>query len=167
MIDEIGLKILQILQQKARVPNVEVARQVNMAPSAVLERIRKLEKQGLIDGYEVILNPRCFNREMVAFVLVYIEKSCQAEETGSILAQIPEVQEIHFISGSDSFLLKMRVSGKEALFTTLSVKISSIPSVTRTETNVVMKTYKESSQIPLDSVDISEIVENPSHTKEL
>jgi len=167
MIDEIGLKILQILQQKARVPNVEVARQVNMAPSAVLERIRKLEKQGLIDGYEVILNPRCFNREMVAFVLVYIEKSCQAEETGSILAQIPEVQEIHFISGSDSFLLKMRVSGKEALFTTLSVKISSIPSVTRTETNVVMKTYKESSQIPLDSVDISEIVENPSQTKEL
>lgn len=166
MIDEISLKILQILQQKARVPNVEVARQVNMAPSAVLERIRKLEKQGLIDGYEVILNPRCFNREMVAFVHVYIEKSCLAEETGNILAQIPEVQEIHFISGSDSFLLKVRVSGKEALFTTLSEKISSIPSVTRTETNVVMKTYKESSQIPLDSVDISEIVENPSHTKE-
>ena len=58
MIDETGLKILKILQEKARIPNVEVARQVNMAPSAVLERIRKLEKQGFIDGYEVRLNPK-------------------------------------------------------------------------------------------------------------
>ena len=46
--DEIDLNILQILQEKARIPNVEVARQVAMAPSAVLERIRKLEKQGII-----------------------------------------------------------------------------------------------------------------------
>ena len=46
MLDDIGLKILKILQKKARIPNVEVARQVKMAPSAVLERIRKLERQG-------------------------------------------------------------------------------------------------------------------------
>jgi Lrp/AsnC family leucine-responsive transcriptional regulator len=166
MIDEISLKILRILQQKARVPNVEVARQVNMAPSAVLERIRKLEKQGLIDGYEVILNPRCFNRDMVAFVHVHIESSAQAEATGGILAEIPEVQEIHFISGSDCFILKMRVSGKSALFDILAGKISPIPGVMRTETRIALKTYKESSQIPLDSVDIGEIVENPLHTKE-
>ena len=58
MIDEISLKIIKILQNKARIPNVEVAREVGMAPSAVLERIRKMEKQGFIDGYEVRLNPR-------------------------------------------------------------------------------------------------------------
>ncbi len=167
MIDETNLKILKILQEKARVPNVEVARQVNMAPSAVLERIRKLEKQGLIDGYEVILNPRCFNREMVAFVRVFLEKSAQAEETAGVLSTIPEVQEVHFITGSDSFLLKMRVSGKEALFETIARKISVIPWVSRTETHIALHTYKESSQIPLDSVDVSEIVENHSYSKEL
>ena len=43
MLDEISLKILKILQEKARIPNIEVARQVEMAPSAVLERIRKME----------------------------------------------------------------------------------------------------------------------------
>jgi Lrp/AsnC family leucine-responsive transcriptional regulator len=53
--DDISIKILKILQEKARVPNIEVARQVGMAPSGVLERVRKLEKQGLIDGYEVRL----------------------------------------------------------------------------------------------------------------
>ena len=56
-IDEIDHRILEILQEKARVPNAEVARQVGMAPSAVLERIRKLEERGFIEGYEVRLNP--------------------------------------------------------------------------------------------------------------
>lgn len=164
MIDEISLKILKILQQKARVPNVEVARQVNMAPSAVLERIRKLEKQGLIDGYEVILNPKCFNRDMVAFVHAYIDKSSRAEEAGMILKTIPEVQEIHFVSGKDCFILKIRVSGKEALFHTIAQKISAIIGITRTETFVALQTYKETSQIPLSSVDIGEIVENPNQS---
>ena len=70
MLDEISLKILKILQKKARIPNVEVARQVDMAPSAVLERIRKLEQKGFIDGYEVRLNPEKFKRNLVAFITV-------------------------------------------------------------------------------------------------
>ena len=72
MIDAVSLKILKILQEKARIPNVEVARQVGMAPSAVLERIRKLERQGFIDGYEVRLNPKRFAKSLVAFVRVKI-----------------------------------------------------------------------------------------------
>ncbi len=166
MIDETSLNILRILQQKARVPNVEVARQVNMAPSAVLERIRKLEKQGIIDGYEVILNPKSFNRDMVAFVHVFLEKGTDPAQAGKTLAQIPEVQEIHFITGSDCLLVKVRVSGASALSDTVSGKISAINEVTRTKTDIVLKTFKESSQIPLDSIDIHEIVENPSHDKE-
>ena len=66
--DSINLEILNILQEKARIPNVEVSRQVGLAPSAVLERIRKMEKQGVIDGYEVRLNPERFNSAQVAFV---------------------------------------------------------------------------------------------------
>jgi Lrp/AsnC family leucine-responsive transcriptional regulator len=62
MIDDVSLRILKILQKKARIPNVEVARQVGMVPSAVLERIRKLEKLGFIDGYEVRLNPERFGK---------------------------------------------------------------------------------------------------------
>jgi Lrp/AsnC family leucine-responsive transcriptional regulator len=161
MIDEISLKILSILQQKARVPNVEVARQVNMAPSAVLERIRKLEKQGIIDGYEVILNPKCFNRDMVAFVHAYLDHPAQAAQAGSQLSAIPEIQEIHFITGKDCFLLKLRVSGTAALADTITRKIAATPHITRTESTIVLQTYKESSQIPLDSVKIDEITETP------
>lgn len=161
MIDEISLRILEILQQKARVPNVEVARQVNMAPSAVLERIRKLEKQGFINGYEVILNPKCFNRDLVAFVHVHLSHASLADQVAEKLELIPEIQEIHFITGMDCFLTKVRVSGTQTLYDTITQKISMIDGATSTETTLVMKTYKETSQIPLDSVSIDEITETP------
>ena len=161
MIDEISLKILEILQQKARVPNVEVARQVNMAPSAVLERIRKLEKQGFISGYEVILNPKCFNRDMVAFVHVRLTHESFADRIAPKLACIPEIQEIHFITGTDCILTKIRVSGTPALYDTIANKISVIDGVASTETSLVLQTYKETSQIPLSSINIDEITETP------
>ena len=73
MIDKKSLKILKILQEKARIPNTEVARQVGLAPSAVLERIRKMENQGIIDGYEVRLNPERFSKNQVAFITVSVD----------------------------------------------------------------------------------------------
>ena len=84
MLDAISLKILKILQDKARIPNVEVARQVGLAPSAVLERIRKLEKQGFIDGYEVRLNPRRFRRSLVGFIHVTVESSPKAKNVAAL-----------------------------------------------------------------------------------
>ncbi|MCK5826547.1 MAG: winged helix-turn-helix transcriptional regulator, partial [Desulfuromusa sp.] len=75
MIDDIDYQILSILQNKSRIPNVEVARQVGMAPSAVLERIRKLEDRGIIEGYEVRLNPQPFNQGLMAFVQVSVQSS--------------------------------------------------------------------------------------------
>ena len=115
MIDEVSLKILRILQKKARIPNVEVARQVGMAPSAVLERIRKLEQQGYIDGYEVRLNPERFGRPLVAFVQVTVHPGRDHEAIGEALTRITGVQDVYFISGDDAYLLKLRVPDTQAL----------------------------------------------------
>ncbi len=156
MIDEKSLQILKILQQKARVPNVEVARQVNLAPSAVLERIRKLEKQGIIDGYEVILNPQRFNKNLVVFVHVYLAGTADKKSTGETLVLIPEVQEIHFIAGDDCYLLKMRVTDIKQLNEILDEKILSLGHIRKTKTSVALSTIKETSQIPLDLTSISE-----------
>jgi Lrp/AsnC family leucine-responsive transcriptional regulator len=112
MIDAVGLKILKILQEKARIPNVEVARQVGMAPSAVLERIRKLEKQGFIDGYEVRLNPKRFAKSLVAFVRVKIKKLGDEKKIGEKLTRIAAVQEVHYVAGEDAFLVKVRPTPK-------------------------------------------------------
>jgi Lrp/AsnC family leucine-responsive transcriptional regulator len=154
MIDGIDLHILKILQKKARIPNVEVARQVDMAPSAVLERIRKLEKQGFIDGYEVRLNPKRFQRNLVAFVMVTTEHPGQRRKAAEQLSAIPEAQEIHEVAGEDGILVKIRVSDTTELGRLLEKKIAAIDAVHATRTMIVLSTLKETARIPIDDIDI-------------
>ena len=148
MLDEISLEILKILQEKARIPNVEVSRQVGLAPSAVLERIRKMEKQGIIDGYEVRLNPEMFRRSQLAFVHVQTT-AAQSEEVGRALADITEIQEVHFVSGSDCFLVKVRCEDTNSLGRLLQEKITTLDGVVSTRTETVLTTVKETSRIQL------------------
>ncbi len=155
MIDKISLKILTILQKKARIPNVEVARQVDMAPSAVLERIRKLESNGYIDGYEVRLNPEKFKRNLVAFITVSVAASVDTTATGNLLSAIPGVQEVHHIAAEDGFLVKVRVADVSDLGKLLNEKVRMIPEVRQTSTAVVMTTFKETARIPIDAEDIA------------
>ncbi len=156
MIDDVSLKILRILQEKARIPNVEVARQVGMAPSAVLERIRKLEKQGIIDGYEVRLNPERFGKSLVAYVAVQILERNDDMRVGKALSEIAEVQEVHFIAGEDGYLVKLRALNTEQLGKVIRERIACMPEVRATRTTVVLDTLKETSRIPLDNLDIKE-----------
>jgi Lrp/AsnC family leucine-responsive transcriptional regulator len=148
MLDAISLEILNILQKKARIPNVEVSRQVGLAPSAVLERIRKMEKQGIIDGYEVRLNPEQFNRAQVAFVHIKTNPA-MSDKVGNELSLIPEIQEVHFVSGSDCYLVKIRSADTTALGQLLQEKITTIDGVLSTSTETVLATIKETSRIPL------------------
>jgi len=147
MIDETSLKILKILQEKARIPNVEVARKMEMAPSAVLERIRKMERQGIIDGYEVRLNPQRFKRSQIAFIKVQFDVN--APDAGEQFAAIPEVQEVHYVAGDDGYLLKLRIADSVELGQVLRDKIASVEGVVATQTATVLKTYKETGKLPL------------------
>lgn len=150
MIDKISLQILKILQKKARIPNVEVSRQVGLAPSAVLERIRKLEKSGIIDGYEVRLNPEQFQRSQIAYVSVFTkEDPDQQSYVGDQLTKLVEAQEVHYVAGDDSYLIKLRVANTKELDKVLRLKISAIQGVTSTKTATVLTTYKETAQIPI------------------
>ena len=150
MIDDTSLKILKILQEKARIPNVEVARQVGMAPSAVLERIRKLEKQKIIDGYEVRLNPEFFNKGLIAFITVKTDEHADEIEIGKKLAHRPKVQEVHYVAGEDAFLVKLRGADPEEIGRLIRETIRSIDGVRLTKTSIVMSTYKETAQFPID-----------------
>lgn len=150
MIDDISMEILKILQDKARIPNVEVSRQVGLAPSAVLERIRKMEKTGIIDGYEVRLNPERFSRSQISFI--HITTRLHDSDKGAIgeqLAALPEIQEVHFIAGEDGYLVKARTANTEELGDLLRNQISRIEGVVSTRTTTVLHTYKETSRIPI------------------
>lgn len=154
MIDAISLNILKILQDKARIPNAEVARQVGMAPSAVLERIRKLENQGFIDGYEVRLNPQRFSRSLVGFIHISIDPAGDDEHIAAQLAQIDGVQEVHFVAGADGYLIKVRVAGPAELDTLIRKRIRTIAGVSGTRSQIVTATIKETARIPIDNLDL-------------
>ncbi len=147
--DSIDLQILQILQKKARIPNVEVARTIGMAPSAVLERIKKLEARGVIEGYEVRLNPEMFNCAMTAFIHMRVKDPSQIVETGNAIAGIEQVQEVHYLAGEDCLMAKIKVSGNKELESILRTRIARIPSLGDTKTFIALSTYKESAKIKL------------------
>lgn len=149
MLDEKSLEILKILQEKARIPNVDISRQVGLAPSAVLERIRKLEKQGYIDGYEVRLNPERFGKSLIAFIQVKVDFTVEQENLGSNFSDIPEVQEVHFISGDDSYLIKLRVADQKELASIIQTRIANQTGVIATKTSTVLTTHKETARIPI------------------
>ncbi len=149
--DSIDYQILKILQKKARIPNVEVARTIGMAPSAVLERIKKLEARGIIQGYEVRLNPNQFNCTMVAFVQTKLDNPSNLKQTGQKIAQIDQVQEVHYVAGEDALLVKLRIADNTELETILRTRITALDAVTDTKTLIALATYKESAKILLQN----------------
>lgn len=148
MIDDIDKQILSIVQNDGRISNAEIARQVNLAASAVLERIRKLEERGVIKGYAATVDPRAVGFGLTAFVSV--RTSDCGDGTDKLLAGIPEVLEVHDVAGEDSYLLKVRASSPEDLAVLLREKLRSIPTVVTTRTTIVLQTVKETSALPLD-----------------
>ncbi len=140
--------ILGMLQDNARVANAEIARRVDMAPSAVYERIRKLEDRGLIRGYEARLGARELGYGLVAFVFVRTADRPGTHGTGAALAALPQVQEVHHVAGEDCFLLKVRAADTESLGLLLR-DLGAIATVTSTRTTIVLHTLKETACLPL------------------
>ncbi len=147
--DETDFKILKILQKKARIPNVEVARKIGMAPSAILERIKKLEAKGIIDGYEVRLNPERFHRAMIAFICIMSDNPASICRIGKKIAELNEVQESHYLTGEDCLMVKLRVENTRELENVLTTKISPIKDIKSIKTCIALETFKETARIPI------------------
>lgn len=149
VLDEIDRRILGMLQENARTSNAEIARSVGMAPSAVLERIRKLEERGVVEGYTARVNPRALGLGLTAFLFVRAEERPGAPEAGEIIAALPEVQEVHHVAGEDCFLVKVRVADTESLGRLLREGLGSLPTIRSTRTTIVLGTVKETTTLPV------------------
>ena len=104
-LDEVDLQILTSMQDNARISNVDLAKELGMAPSAVLERVKKLEQRKVILQYNTVIDPIAVNQKLLAFIFIKSKEgfTCSTQ-TASALAKIPEVQEVHHIAGEDCFL---------------------------------------------------------------
>jgi len=150
MLDPTDQQILAIIQENARTNNAEIARQVGMAPSAVLERVRKLEKRGVIQGYRARLNPSSLGFHLLAYIYVKTDESMSEMSTGEALSTIPEVQEVHHVAGEDCYLVKVRTESPESLGRLLRDAIGRVPTVLSTRSTIVLETIKEDFTLPLE-----------------
>ena len=150
MIDDLDKQILNILQENARTSNAEIARQVGMAPSAVLDRIRKLEERGVIKGYGVQLDGQSVGLGLLAFVFVRTDDMAGENKVTRALTGVPEVLEVHHVAGEDCFLVKVRAPNTEARGRLLRAKFGTIKGVRATRTTILLRTSKETTALPLD-----------------
>lgn len=151
MINEIDKKILNILRENARISNADIARMMNMAPSAVLERVRKLENNGYVSGYETRLDYKKLGLKLTAFIELLTSESIGSTDIGYKLAKLPFIQEIYSVSGDYCYLIKVRVADSDALAELLS-QMGQIKGIKSSKTTLVLKPVKESSSIELTNL---------------
>jgi Lrp/AsnC family leucine-responsive transcriptional regulator len=149
MFDETDTIILDLLQENARISQADIARVVGLAPSAVLERIRKLETRGIVKGYTALLDPHALDQRMLAFVAVRSAEAPGDESVARALAQCPEVLELHHVAGDDCYLLKVRARDAEHIGQLLRHRFGRIPGVVSTRTTIVLETVKETPRLPV------------------
>jgi Lrp/AsnC family leucine-responsive transcriptional regulator len=150
-LDAIDRRLLDILQKDGRTSNADLARAVKMAPSAVFERVRRLERDGVIRGYGAQLDPRALECSLLAFVLVRTDERTGENIAGAELARVPEVLEVHHVAGQDSYLAKVRVRDPESLGRLLRERFGAIPGVRSTMSTIALETLKEHWALPLEA----------------
>lgn len=146
-LDMIDREILGLMQENARISNADIARELNMAPSAVLERVKKLEQKNIILQYTVCINPEALQQNLLAYVFIKSADGLGCNSSTDELAKIPEIQEVHHVAGDDCYLVKIRTSDSASLMELMRNKLSKIPNILSTKTTIVLETVKEQQQL--------------------
>ena len=123
----------------ARKPILEIARSIGISGAAVHQRLRKLERSGLISGSKFTINPRALGYRTLAYIGIFLDKAMSNPRAVKELEGIPEVLECHYTTGNWSILIKVLCQDNEHLMQVLNKKIQQIEGVSRTETFISLK----------------------------
>jgi Lrp/AsnC family leucine-responsive transcriptional regulator len=146
MLDNLDITVLKKLQDSGRTKRSELADDVGLSLPSLSERLKKLEEAGIIEGYYTKLNRHSFGYDLMAFIVVIMDSSKNYEKLTDHVKKTPEILECHAILGEGSHIMKAIVKDTKSLEQLLS-KIQSWQGVTRTVTNFVLSTIKETTSI--------------------
>ncbi len=150
-LDRIDLKILELLQQDARISNIDLARKVGLSPSPCLRRMRMIEKAGLVKRYVALLDRSAVGLKLTAFVEVALDhkdaKSIAAFQ--KVALELPEVMECHIMTGESDYMLRIATKDIESFRSLIMNKILTMPGVGRTRTNISLGEVKYTTTLPL------------------
>jgi len=146
MLDDIDIKILDILQSNGRTKRNDLADKIGLSIPSTSDRLRKLEDDGYILGYAAILNPKRLGKDVTAFIIVKVDSAKHYQSFIEHAQNTDEILECHAITGEGSHLLKIRTESMTSLEKLLA-KVQSWTGVIDTRTNIVLSISKETSRI--------------------
>lgn len=150
-IDKIDARILRVLQKDGRISNLKLADAVHLSPTAVLERVKRLTRDGYILGYEARLNPEKLGAGMMVFVEVVLDRTTpDVMNAFKAAVQVrPEILECHLVAGGFDYLLKTRVADMAAYRELIGSVVWALPGVRETHTYAVMEEVKNTTALDL------------------
>jgi len=150
-IDRIDKNILVELQKDGRLSNVELSKRVGLSPTPCLERVKRLEKEQYITGYQANLNSVKLNLALLVFVEITLTKTSPDvfDDFAAAVHELDVIQECHLVSGDFDFLLKTRVKDMLAYRQLLGDTLLRLPAVSESRTYVVMDEIKSSNILPI------------------
>ena len=149
--DAIDFRILQRLQQDARISNVELARAVNLSPSPCLTRVRALEREGVIERYVTLLAAKKLGLTVSVLVQVTLEKQIEPalEAFEKAVRDRPEVMECYLMTGDADYLLRVLVADVPAFERFILDFLSRVPGVGNIKSSFALKQVKYQTALPL------------------
>ena len=138
-VDNVDLKILEILMQDAKKPYTEVAKKAFVSGGTVHVRMKKMEQMGIVKGSQLIVDFSKLGYDITAFLGIYLEKSSLYHEVASKLREIKEIVNIHYTTGSWSIFVRIHCKDTKHLREVLSEKIQKINGIERTETFISLE----------------------------
>jgi len=150
-LDRTDARILRVLQTDGRISNLKLAEQVHLSPTAVLERVKRLTRDGFILGYEARLNPDKLGAGLLVFIEVVLDRTTHdAMSIFKAAVQVrPEILECHLVAGGFDYLIKTRVANMQAYREFVGSVIWALPGVRETRTYAVMEEVKNTTMLPI------------------
>jgi Lrp/AsnC family leucine-responsive transcriptional regulator len=150
-LDAIDRRILNALQDDGRITNLKLAEAVHLSPTAVLERVKRLTRDGVIRGYEARLDPVLLGAGLMVFIEVLLDRTVPdvLDQFRAAVQVRPEILECHLVAGGFDYLLKTRVADMAAYRALLGSAIWGLPGVRETRTYAVMEEVKSTQRLAL------------------
>ena len=143
--DNIDKKILRELQISSKITNVELAERINLSPTPCLERVKKLEKSGVIEGYHARLDAEKLDLGLVVFVQITLDRTTTDifDKFSERVRDLPQVMECHMVAGGFDYLLKLRFRDMTYYRRFHGDVLANMEGVLQTHTYIVMEQIKE------------------------
>ncbi len=154
-LDRSDRAILAVLQSDGRIPVTALADRIGLSPNATAERLRRMQREGVITGFRAVLSSVALGRGLTAFVEIKLDRTSSDvfDAFAAAIRQVADVEECHMVAGGFDYLLKTRHRDMAAYRAFLSDRLLDLPGVRETRTYAVMEAVVEGAPMPLDQRD--------------